>query len=64
MSMPTGSGADTAWSGSLTGEVLEMAFLFCRELETRGIGKGDRVMLWGENARSGLRCFLDALCAA
>jgi len=31
------------------GQVLEMAFRFPRELEVRGIGKGDRVMLWGEN---------------
>ena len=31
------------------GQVLEMAIRFCRELEGRGIGKGERVMLWGEN---------------
>jgi long-chain acyl-CoA synthetase len=30
-------------------QVMEMAFQFCRELERRGIGKGERVMLWGEN---------------
>jgi long-chain acyl-CoA synthetase len=32
------------------GEVLGMAFGFARELEARGIAKGDRVMLWGENS--------------
>jgi long-chain acyl-CoA synthetase len=31
------------------GRVLEMASCFARELEARQIGKGDRVMLWGEN---------------
>jgi len=31
------------------GEVLEMAFGVARKLEARGIAKGDRVMLWGEN---------------
>ena len=29
------------------GQVLEMASQFCRQLEVRGIRKGDRVMLWG-----------------
>ena len=31
------------------GEVLELAFGFARTLAARGISKGDRVMLWGEN---------------
>ena len=31
------------------GQVLEMAFGFARKLEERGIVKGDRIMLWGEN---------------
>ena len=31
------------------GQVLELASGFARELEARKIGKGDRVMLWGEN---------------
>ena len=31
------------------GDVLEMALGFTRALERRGISKGDRVMLWGEN---------------
>ena len=30
-------------------QLAEMAFRFARELETRGIGKGDRVLLWGDN---------------
>src|SRR5260370_41326259 len=30
-------------------QLAELAFRFARELETRNIGKGDRVMLWGEN---------------
>ncbi|MGD1079142.1 MAG: AMP-binding protein [Candidatus Sulfotelmatobacter sp.] len=35
---------------SLTyGDVLQVALGFARELETHGIAKGDRVMLWGEN---------------
>jgi long-chain acyl-CoA synthetase len=32
------------------GEVLETALGFARELESRGIAKGERVMLWGENS--------------
>ncbi len=39
------------------GQVLEMAFWFCRDLETRGIGKGDRVMLWGENCAEWVAAF-------
>ncbi len=31
------------------GEILEMAFGFARKLQARGIAKGDRVMVWGEN---------------
>jgi long-chain acyl-CoA synthetase len=31
------------------GQVLEMALRFAGDLEARGIGKGERVMLWGEN---------------
>ena len=31
------------------GQVLELASRFARELEARQIGKGDRVMIWGEN---------------
>ncbi|MFZ0815549.1 MAG: AMP-binding protein [Candidatus Sulfotelmatobacter sp.] len=39
------------------GQVLEMAFQFCRELETRGIGKGDRMMLWSENSAEWVAAF-------
>ena len=39
------------------GQVLEMAFRFPRELEVRGIGKGDRVMLWGENCAEWVAVF-------
>ncbi len=39
------------------GQVLEAAFSFCRELEARGIGKGDRVMLWGENCAEWIAAF-------
>ena len=39
------------------GQVLEMALSFCRELEARGIGKGDRVMLWGENCAEWVAAF-------
>ena len=31
-------------------QVLQLAIGFARELERRGISKGDRVMLWGENS--------------
>jgi|CZKJ01.1.fsa_nt_gi long-chain acyl-CoA synthetase len=39
------------------GQVLEMALQFCRELEARGIGKGDRVMPWGENCAEWVAVF-------
>ena len=39
------------------GQVLEMAFRFCRELEARGIGKGERVMLWGEDCAEWVAAF-------
>jgi long-chain acyl-CoA synthetase len=31
------------------GQVAETAFQFARELEARGVSKGDRVLIWGEN---------------
>jgi long-chain acyl-CoA synthetase len=40
------------------GQVLEMAFSFCRDLEARGIGKGERVMLWGENCAEWVAAFV------
>ena len=39
------------------GQVLEMTFWFCRELESREISKGDRVMLWGENCAEWVAAF-------
>src|ERR1700676_4412724 len=39
------------------GQVMEMAFQFCRELETLQIGKGERGMLWGENSAEWVSAF-------
>jgi long-chain acyl-CoA synthetase len=39
------------------GQVLEMASSFGRELEELGIGKGERVMLWGENCAQWVAAF-------
>jgi long-chain acyl-CoA synthetase len=39
------------------GQVLEMAFCFRRELEARGICKGERVMLWGKNCAQWVAAF-------
>src|SRR5580704_11399692 len=39
------------------GQVLQTALGFSRELEERGIGKGDRVMLWGENCAEWVAAF-------
>jgi long-chain acyl-CoA synthetase len=39
------------------GQVLEMAVQFSGELEARGIGKGERVMLWGENCAEWVAAF-------
>jgi long-chain acyl-CoA synthetase len=38
-------------------QVMEMAFGFFGELQARGIGKGDRVMLWGENSARWVAAF-------
>ena len=38
-------------------QVLEMAVGFRLELEERGIGKGERVMLWGENSAEWVAAF-------
>jgi long-chain acyl-CoA synthetase len=40
------------------GQVLETAFSFSRELQTRQIVKGDRVMLWGENSTEWVTAFI------
>jgi long-chain acyl-CoA synthetase len=39
------------------GQVLEMAFWFGRELEARGIGQGERVLLWGLNCAEWVAVF-------
>ncbi len=45
------------------GQVLEMALWFCRELELRGIGRAERVMLWGENCAEWVAAFFGcAMC--
>src|SRR5712672_3890987 len=45
------------------GQVMEMAFQLCRELEARGIAKGERVMLWGENCAEWVAAFFGcAIC--
>src|SRR5579862_6156264 len=38
-------------------QVAETAFQFARELEQRGIGKGDRVLLWGPNSAQWVAVF-------
>jgi len=40
------------------GELLRSATRFARELEARGIQKGDRVLLWGENSGEWVAAFL------
>ncbi len=40
------------------GDVLSLAFRFAGHLRTRGIGKGDRVMLWGENSVQWVAAFM------
>jgi long-chain acyl-CoA synthetase len=39
-------------------EVAEMAFRFARELEVRGISKGERVLLWAPNSAEWVSIFL------
>src|ERR1700722_3641475 len=39
------------------GQVLDLASRFARELDARQIGKGDRVMLWGENRAEWVAAF-------
>ncbi|HET6933910.1 MAG TPA: AMP-binding protein [Candidatus Angelobacter sp.] len=42
-------------------QVAELSFRFARELEQRGIGKGDRVMLWGENCAEWVGAFFGCM---
>src|ERR1051325_9547568 len=39
----------------------ELAFRFARELEARGIGKGDRVLLWGDNCAEWVGAFFGCM---
>jgi len=43
------------------GQLAELAFRFARELEARGIGKGDRVMLWGDNCAEWVAAFFGCM---
>jgi long-chain acyl-CoA synthetase len=45
------------------GQVMEMAFGVARKLEARGIAKGDRVMLWGENCAEWVAVFFGCALA-
>src|SRR5215469_10853580 len=42
-------------------QVAETAFRFARELEGRGLGKGDRVLLWGPNSAQWVSAFFGCL---
>jgi len=42
-------------------QLAELAFRFARELEARNIGKGDRVMLWGENSAEWVGAFFGCM---
>jgi long-chain acyl-CoA synthetase len=42
-------------------DLLRVATQFARELEARGIAKGDRVLLWGENSGEWVAAFLGCL---
>jgi long-chain acyl-CoA synthetase len=43
------------------GRLAETAFQFARELESRGVGKGDRVIFWGENGPEWIAAFFGCL---
>jgi long-chain acyl-CoA synthetase len=43
------------------GEVLATSYRFARELELRGIGKDDKVILWGENCAEWIAAFFGCL---
>src|SRR6185369_9733392 len=42
-------------------QLAEMSFRFARELEARGIGKGDRVLLWGDNSAEWVGAFFGCM---
>src|SRR6476646_8332954 len=43
------------------GQLAEVAFRFARELEARSIGKGDRVLLWGDNCAEWVGAFFGCM---
>ncbi len=43
------------------GDVLSAAYGFARELDARGIGKGDKVLIWGENCAEWIAAFFGCL---
>ena len=43
------------------GEVLANAYRFARELESRGIGKNDKLLIWGENCAEWIVVFFGCL---
>jgi long-chain acyl-CoA synthetase len=45
------------WESFTYGEIMKMALAFAGEMRTRGIQKGDRVMLWGENSAEWVAAF-------
>src|SRR5258708_7216044 len=42
-------------------QVAELAFRFARELESRGIGQGDAVVLWGQNSAEWVAAFFGCM---
>src|SRR2546423_14401557 len=42
-------------------QIAELAFRFARELERRGISKGERILLWGENCPEWVAAFLGCM---
>ncbi|HKR96108.1 MAG TPA: long-chain fatty acid--CoA ligase, partial [Candidatus Angelobacter sp.] len=42
-------------------QLAELAFRFARELEARGIGKGERVLLWGDNCAEWIAAFFGCM---
>jgi long-chain acyl-CoA synthetase len=43
------------------GDVLNVANQFARELESRSIGKGDKVVIWGDNCAEWIAAFFGCL---
>ena len=56
-SVPTSRSADTAWSRVRMATSFAWRLAFAGELDRRGIAKGERVMLWGENSAEWVAAF-------